>query len=227
MSSYKHLSSPVSKPPTDVRHWLEQVASWIILRRTFLMRGSLALLVAIVVGASWWGYTRSQSAKAAKALADVKVLAADSPEFQSALENIANHYRSTPSGLLATFELGGIFAEKGDTERAKALYEDVIHRSRSGLLRNASRYHLVELLMDGEKWSEAVDVLREGNLDPENVLRNESLLLEGRCHEALGALDTAKNIYQRILDAKPQASLNIRSHVEERLKWLSANDSGS
>lgn len=223
MPIYKNLPRGKKKQHDEFRDWTMHAILWIKDNWQIAVEVVVAagFAFAIVIGAStYWNY---RSDKAAGLFYEASKLAANSDEQIKKLEEIADDYSRTAAGKQSMMQLGNIFLEKKDYDKAAEIFQRLAGRSRNhAILMIAALHKTAEALYDKGDFAGAAETYLKAAADPHNLISAKSRYLAAACFEKTGNLDKAESLYKQVIeDAKDEdADRMVKEQSEERLIWL-------
>ena len=213
----------------QVGETIEFVASHL---RTLIWIG-VALIGAIILIAIFMNFQRSRAVRADQALSEamrtrqapvvaegegpVASVADESTRRQRAKEAfdaVVRDYSGTSSAAIATAYLGEIAAESGDSETARASWEEFLRGQPEHFLAGEIEMNLMALDRAEGKGDELVTRLRarlssgDASLPPDLVLYQLAVTLD-----SLGRTDEAADTYLRIVEEYPNSAFSAEARL--------------
>ena len=141
------------------------------------------------------------------------------------LEEVKNIYASTAAGTNALVDLGNVYFQSGDYDKAITSYTDFLRRTdaKNGL-------HALVLESLGESYEakgsyeEALEVYQRLARESAPVYQTQAQLCLGRVYEALGDQNKAMNHYENYLNANPGAQFGELIRIK-LIRWREAEES--
>lgn len=141
------------------------------------------------------------------------------------LEEVKNLYGSTVVGTNAFVDLGSVYFQTGDYDKAVSCYMDFLERADS---RNALHAFVLESLGETYEakgsYSEALEVYQQLASESAPIYQAQAQLYLGRVYEAIGDQEKATNHYESYLDTNPDTlfSESIRTKL---MHWRQSGNS--
>ena len=132
---------------------------------------------------------------------------ASEADRQARVEQALAEIKSGPAGDIAGLYKAQLALDSGDAAPARKIWEDFLNENGDQALGLSVRLNLIHLDREEGKLDEVASRLQQqldgtGETLPEDVLIYEL----AKTREALGERETAKDLYQRLLDEYPQSS---------------------
>ena len=122
------------------------------------------------------------------------------------LEEVKRRYGSTKVGINASVDLGNIYFQQAEYERAIACYNDYLQRTDSThSLHDQVLESLGETLEAKGAWQEALEVYQRLASEGAPVYKTQAQLYLGRVYERVGDRQEAMTRYQNYLKENPTA----------------------
>lgn len=194
--------------------------------RWALASGAFILLL-LLAGVGAWGWWSSYQASGLTELALATHHAQEALGSESsaqsrqaaitALQRVIDRYPRLGVLPQAAYQLGNLYYEDRDYERAREAYQLALDKDAQGTLATLSRLGVAyswEAQGEPSRALAAFQAAVEG-VTPEDFLYEELMLAIGRSHELLGERDLALETYRRLLNERPQSprAHEIRSLV--------------
>ena len=141
------------------------------------------------------------------------------------LEEVKQRYRSTKVATNVLIDLGNIYFQEGDYEKAIACYSDFLQRTDvSHPLHDQALESLGETYEAKASWQEAVEVYQRLASEGAPVYQAQAQLYLGRVYEAIGDKQKAMTHYDNYLNDSP--ALIFGEWIRVKLKrWQQAENS--
>ncbi len=122
------------------------------------------------------------------------------------LEEVKQRYGSTTVGIVASVDLGNIYFQQAEYDRAITCYNDFLQRTD---LRHSLHDQVLESLGETHEakgaWQEALEVYRRLASEGAPVYKTQAQLYLGRVYESIGDQQEAIVRYQNYLKENPSA----------------------
>ena len=229
----QRLTRKEIRQPDQFISYTVQTLEWAKAHTSQLLYGVLGLvvIVALIVVWSAWQTKRQQRAEVLLYEA-VKRLQLDdeqqpTPETREAaiqkLQGLVQRYSDTPAAALAHWHLGQQYYAQAEYALALSSYRQALAQLKPDEQRLIPALVMLNMAYAQEAsgaCQQAIDSFRNVIQSSWLWLRGEAFLGIGRCHETLGALAQAQEVYARALsDDNVQGA--IRQQIEERQTALS------
>jgi tetratricopeptide (TPR) repeat protein len=228
----------------EIQSAADRLGTWVQQNLRWVVAGVVAVLV--VAGAvSYLANARSRSERAASiALAEtrnaylsamgagpgaleVPKLANEQAareiraDFEQRFTQVADAHPGTVSGALARMEVAQLASEAGETERALAIFEQILADDPpSQALRGLVLQSAAQALEQVDRWREAADRHEQAAAIEAYPLRHWALADAARCLAAAGDPDAARSLYQRLDSEAPE--LRLPDHLRAQKRELEA-----
>ena len=144
------------------------------------------------------------------------------PMAAAKLEEVKERYQSTRVAANALMDLGNIYFQEGDYERAIICYTDFLQRTDvSHPVYNQALESLGETYEAKESWQEAVEVYQRLASEGAPVYQAQAQLYLGRVYEAIGDQQKAMTHYDNYLNDSPALIFGEWIRVKLR-RWRQA-----
>ncbi|MFH0800216.1 MAG: hypothetical protein V2A66_08580 [Pseudomonadota bacterium] len=224
MATYKRLPRGKQKPHDEFKDWTINVLIWIKenWRTSIELLAVAAVALAVMVGANTYWTHRSE--KAAEMLYSASLLKAGSDEQMKALGEVAEGYSRAPAGQQAMMQLGGIYLDSKNYDKAMGEFRMLAARSRSKAVLNVAAQHMIAAteLAKGD-WTAAAESYLKAAADPHNLIALESRYRAAACLERSGDAARAVQLYRQVIADAKEEDRAVRDLSEERLIWLIAS----
>ena len=140
------------------------------------------------------------------------------------LEEVKQRYRSTKVATNVLIDLGNIYFQEGDYEKAIACYTDFLQRTDvSHPLHDQALESLGETYEAKASWQEAVEVYQRLASEGAPVYQAQAQLYLGRVYEAIGDKQKAMTHYDNYLNDSPALIFGEWIRVKLR-RWQQAEN---
>ena len=140
------------------------------------------------------------------------------------LEEVKQRYRSTKVATNVLIDLGNIYFQEGDYEKAIACYSDFLQRTDvSHPLHDQALESLGETYEAKASWQEAVEVYQRLANEGAPVYQAQAQLYLGRVYEAIGDKQKAMTHYDNYLNDSPALIFGEWIRVKLR-RWQQAEN---
>lgn len=154
-------------------------------------------------------------------LANPEAAEAIRAEYTERFGAVADAHPGTVSGALARMEVAQLAIEAGDTERALAVFEQILAEDPpSESLRGLVLQSAAQALEQAERWSEAAERHQQAAGIEAYPLRHWALADAARCLVAAGDRETARSLYARLDSEAPE--LRLPDHLRAQKRELEA-----
>jgi len=175
------------------------------------------------MGASTYWQHRSEGA--AEELFAAQRMPRGSDARMSKLEEVASDYSRTPAGRAAMMELGGIYFERKDYDKAQETFGMLAGRSRNHpMLKIAALHRIAETQLAKGDPKSAAETYLKAAADPSNLIGPESRLRAAAAFEAADDADRAAALYKQVIEDAKETDRAAREKAEERLIWMTAEN---
>jgi len=174
--------------------------------------GGITLLILVVSGVFVFKAQREARARALyeaalalyPASAAGEANAAEYTEVAAKLEEVKSHYGATAVGTNASVDLGNVYFQIGDYDKAISCYTDFLGRTD---LENSLHAPVLESLGEAYEakgsYEDALRVYQRLARESAPVYQTQAQLYLGRVYEAMGDQSQAMNHYENYLNANP------------------------
>ncbi|QLG87921.1 tetratricopeptide repeat protein [Chitinibacter bivalviorum] len=175
-----------------------------------------AALIAYAAWTGWQTWQKRQVAQAAEIYAQMQAQGMDEVKFNSALSQLKTEYSSTPYSSRAALAAAKMAYMKGNPVKATTELNWVISNSKEVTLRDTAKLRLAGILMDGQKYDEALALIKTPEEESYSALFAE---MRGDLMVAKKDNAAAADAYRQAIAKLPKDAPNLKL-VEVKLDVL-------
>lgn len=225
----QRLTRKEIKQPDQFISYTVQILDWAKSHARQLLYGALGVVVVIALIVAWSAWQTKRQQRAEMLLYEaVKLLQPDetdaqqqvTPEAREAamqkLKGLIERYPNTPAAALAHWRLGQQYYAQSDYTLALSSYRQALVQLKPDEQRLIPALVTLNMAYAQEAsgaCEQAIDSFQNVLQSSWRWLYGEAFLGIGRCHETLGALQQAQDVYTRALSNE-----NIQGAVRQRLE---------